>query len=39
MSAKPFIGPAVDASFPIAERFALELIKRRVDSYANKNAV
>lgn len=39
MAAKPFVDPAVQSSLPIAERFALELLKRRLDDYANKNSV
>ena len=39
MSARPFIDPAVQASFPIAERFILELLKRRISRYENQNAV
>ena len=39
MAARPFIDPAVEVSFPIAERFILELLKRRVERYENQNAV
>lgn len=39
MVAKPFIEPAVNVSLPGAERFALELLKRRVERYANQNSV
>lgn len=39
MTARPFIEPAVDASLPIAQKFALELLRRRVERYAQQNAV
>lgn len=39
MAAQPFIEPAVNSSLPGAERFALELLKRRVERYANQNSV
>lgn len=39
MAAQPFIAPAVDASLPQAQRFALELLKRRVEKYAQQNSV
>ena len=39
MTKKPFILPATEASFPSASRFALELLKRRVEKYANQVSV
>jgi HK97 gp10 family phage protein len=39
MSARPFIDPAVNASLPAAEKFALELLKRRIETYEKQNAV
>ena len=39
MTARPFVEPAVNESLPIAQSFALELLKRRVERYAQQNAV
>ena len=39
MRAKPFVEPAVSASYPQAQRFAIELIKRRIEAYTKQNAI
>lgn len=39
MSKIPFVGPAVEASYGIAQKFTLELLKRRIEKYAEQNGV
>jgi HK97 gp10 family phage protein len=39
LSARPFVDPAVQVSFPTAEIIALELLKNRIEAYEKQNAV